>query len=129
MLAVIDLNVRAPPILLSPSPSPLPIFSICLLLLCDRHGYAEVANLPPAASRCGPLILRGLWFTPCAEPSKDPVIGYSLFKRWNTDHATLPSLVPLPSVLAVEHVVHFCGGGGHACDINIGRQGAALLPT
>lgn len=88
-------------------------------MLC-RYGYAEVVYLLQAVGDRA-ILLRVLWLTPCERPSKDSVSGLPLFKRWSTDHTTLPPLVPLQAVLSVEHFVHFCGGGGHTCEVVEGK--------
>lgn len=69
----------------------------------------------------GGVLLRVLWFTALAGAPKDPVSGYPLYKRWAIDHPTLPPLVPLQSVLGVEHFVHFCGAGDTVCDVQDGQ--------
>lgn len=90
------------------------------LVVVPRYGYAEVVYaLQPHGG--GAVVFRVLWLTLCTTPNRDPISGFPIFKRWSVDHATLPPLVPMQAVLAVEHFVHFCGGGGHSCEVRAGK--------
>jgi hypothetical protein len=84
--------------------------STCFVI---RRCYAEIMYFLQQQDGQGPVCVRVLWFIepPGLVPNQDPHTGMEVFQRLIVDDPNLPCIIPITSILRVEHFLHACNHG------------------